>query len=56
MQKSIGDSSVRGFGPAAAKSAALSSVSWQPASARKPAVVFDSAGAAALPSKKFAPS
>ena len=56
MQKTIGVSSVRGFGAPAAKSAALSSVSWQPASARDAEVAFVSAGAGALPSKKFAPS
>ena len=56
VQKTMGERSVRGAGAAAAKSAEFSSVSWHPASARKAAVVFVSAGAAALPSKKFAPS
>jgi hypothetical protein len=47
-------SSVRGFGAPTAKSEALLSVSTQPSPARKTAVVFDGAGVAPAPSKKFA--
>src|SRR5215217_2034461 len=46
---------LRGATPAAAKSAALSSVSVQPAPARKSEVVALIVGAAAAPSKKLAP-
>jgi len=49
-----GDDVLRGAGAPAAKSAALLSVSVQPPSARKAAVVLLSVGAAPLPSKKFA--
>ncbi|OGO57413.1 MAG: hypothetical protein A2Z32_04045 [Chloroflexi bacterium RBG_16_69_14] len=44
----------RGVGAPVAKSAALSSVSVAPASARSAAIVFDRVGAAAAPSKQFA--
>ena len=45
---------LRGFGVAAAKSAALLSVSCAPFPARSAASVVPSVGAAPLPSKKFA--
>src|SRR5512138_1398480 len=54
MQECVGDNVLRGAGVAAAKSAALSSVSTQPSSLRKSAEVTLSPGAAAEPSKKFA--
>ncbi len=44
----------RGFGAPVAKSAALTSVSTQPASARRSAVVLLGAGAGPLPSKQLA--
>src|SRR5438876_11432629 len=47
---------VRGAGAPAVKSAPLLSVSWQPEFLRESAVVFEIVGAAAAPSKKFAPS
>ncbi|HEY3262243.1 MAG TPA: hypothetical protein VGJ95_18590 [Pseudonocardiaceae bacterium] len=46
---------LRGLGAPATKSAPLSSVSWAPSDLRSTAVVFDAVGAAAVPSKKFAP-
>src|SRR5438128_8237511 len=52
----VGVSIVRGAGAPATKSAELLSVSWQPPLLRKSAVVFEIVGAAAAPSKKFAPS
>src|SRR5207302_9271470 len=51
-----GDVVLRGAGEEAVKSATLLSVSVQPPSARKAAVVLESAGAGVAPSKKFAPS
>src|SRR5262245_21591044 len=50
----VGDAVVRGAGTSAAKSAPLLSVSWQPRLARSAAVVLESVGAAAAPSKKLA--
>src|SRR5690349_608704 len=50
-----GEAVLRGLGAAAAKSAPLPSVSWQPPSRRTAAVVFERAGAGAVPSKKSAP-
>ena len=49
-QRWRGDSVVRGLGVVAVKSALFASVSWQPPSPRKAAVVFDRPGAGA-PSK-----
>ena len=49
-----GDAELRGAGAARAKSAALSSVSWQPPSSRKPAFWASSAGIAPAPSKSSA--
>src|SRR5688572_6105554 len=49
-----GDAVFRGVGVPAAKSALLLSVSTQPPLFRRPAVVFESVGAAPLPSKKLA--
>ena len=48
------DAVLRGVGAPAAKSAPLLSVSTQPPLLRRPAVVFESVGAAAAPSKKLA--
>jgi hypothetical protein len=47
---------LRGAGATAVKSAPLLSVSMQPAPLRCADVVFESVGAADVPSKKFAPS
>src|SRR3989440_2415626 len=55
-QLKMGEARLRGLGTAAKKSAPLLSVSVQPLLFRKPAVVFESVGAALVPSKKFAPS
>ena len=53
-QKTRGRLELRGVGAPAAKSAALSSVSWQPLTARWSEVVLEAVGAAPEPSKKFA--
>jgi hypothetical protein len=53
-QRWIAVAVLRGAGVPAVKSAALSSVSAQPASSRESAVELVSVGAAAAPSKKLA--
>src|SRR3989442_12259110 len=55
-QMKTGVSSVRGAGAAAAKSAELVSVSWQPDPARNVAVVLLQGRAAPLPSDELPPS
>src|SRR6266536_2539594 len=55
-QKWSGEIAFRGAGGPAVKSAPLLSVSVQPESLRRAAVVFESVEAAEAPSKKFAPS
>jgi hypothetical protein len=50
-QRFAAEAVVRGAGAAAVKSAPLSLVSVQPSPALNAAVVFDSPGAAAVPSK-----
>ncbi len=52
-QRNAGVALLRGLGAPAEKSAALLSVSAQPFSARRAAVVFVRAGAGPLPSKQF---
>src|SRR5690242_19892326 len=52
-QTLVGELLLRGLGDPEAKSLALSSLSVQPPSARRAAVVLTNAGAAALPSQQF---
>ena len=54
LQLLAGDALLCGFGAEITKSPALSLVSTQPPDFLKPAVVFDGAGACAVPSKQEA--
>src|SRR5215475_6548530 len=56
VQLCIDDELLCGFGTPDVKSALLSSVSKQPLSSLRAAVVFERVGAAPEPSKQFAPS
>src|SRR5262245_34177172 len=55
MQLFVGVELLRGFGEVEMKSTLLSPVSNQPSSRLNAAVVFERSGAAAEPSKQFAP-